>query len=103
MHQDIVAIREAMLAEVEASHRSGRAGLTELSRAKIALANARLNHAEVQGRRDEVRRELQTILSVHQDTLDALTLRRDGGRVTEHDLNEAQVAVLAAKIRLAQA
>jgi len=98
--QGIVTLRQAMLEEIAQSHRSGRAGLTELSQAKIKLAEARLHLAEAQEKRDEVQRELRTILAVHQDTLNTLKHRRVRGRVSQHELHEARIAVLEAEIRL---
>jgi outer membrane protein TolC len=100
VYQEIIAIRQAMLEDIEQSHRSGRANVTELSQAKIDLAEARLHLAEAQEKCDEAARELRTILLVRQETLDTLKHRQDSGRVTQHELYEAHIAVLEAEIRL---
>jgi hypothetical protein len=103
MCQEIIAMRQAILEDIEQSHHSGRANLAALSQAKIELAEARLQLAEVQEKRDEAREQLHTILSVRQDTYESLKRRRDSGRVTQHDLCEAHIAVLEARICLMRA
>lgn len=103
VYREIIAMRQAILEDVEQSHRSGRANLAALSQAKIELAEARLQLAEAQGTRDEAREQLHTILAVRQDTFDSLKRRRDSGRITQHELYEARIAVLEARICLMRA
>jgi len=100
-YQNIIGIRRAMLEETEQSHRSGRSDSTELSRDKIKLSEARLQFAAAQGRQNEVKTELETILSVRQEILDTLKHRLGSGHVPQHTLNEAKIAVLETEIRLA--
>jgi outer membrane protein TolC len=101
-YQDIIVIRRGMLAETEHSHRSGRSDSTKLSRDRIELSEACLQFAAAQGRQNEVRTELETILSVRQEILDTLKHRQASGHAAQYSLNEARIAVLEAKIRLAR-
>lgn len=100
VHEEIIATRQAMLEETEQSHRSGRADATDLSQARIKLAEARLHLAEAEGKPDEAVRELQAILALRQEALKTLQRRLGGGRVSQNDLHEAQIAVLETRIRL---
>jgi hypothetical protein len=99
-YQEIIEIRQAMLEETEQLLRSGRSDSTKLSRDKVNLSEARLQFAKAQGKQNEVTKELQTILSIRQETHDTLKRRQERGHVTEHSLNEARIAVLDATIRL---
>ncbi len=81
----------------------GRGGLSGYMIEKIKLSDARIELLQYQGKHDIVVKELRNIVQFYTEAREQLILEVDKGQRAPGHLNEIEVALLEAKIRLAKA
>ena len=103
MFEELIRLREAVVANMERFLEEGRLSLAEWADAKIELSEARMGLARAQDRHDLVIQELQKMVATCEEWQKLVKRRADVGRASEVDLLKTQIATLEAQIRLAMA
>ena len=103
MYQRLIKLREQDLAEQSVSLEYGRGDALGFTKAKVKLSETRIELAKFQGNQDLVIQELRNIVQYYSEAREQLKREVDKGQKPLNIFNEAEIALLEAKIRLAKA
>jgi outer membrane protein TolC len=103
MYQRLIKLREQDLAEQTRLLEYGQGEPLGFTKVKVKLSNTRIQLAKFQGKQDLVIQELRNIVRFYSEAREQLKREVDKGQRPLNIFNEAEIALLEAKIRLAKA
>ncbi len=103
LYQEIITLRQQVLADMEKSLEYGRGDVTDYMDARTKLTEARIELAQYEGRPDAVIKEFENIIQLYSEMNESLQKEIAAGQRPSRDLYEVDIAILEAKIRLAKA
>ena len=103
MQREIVSLRQQNLADQEKMSEYGRGNIADFMKARSNLSEARIKLAKFQDRRKAVISELENLIQTYSDMRESLQKEITAGQRPTGDLNDLEIAILEAKIRLAKA
>ena len=102
MYQEIIKLRQRVLDGTKLGIEVGRASLMELIDATVELSEARIQLAQFQGNHDAVVEELRNIVKCYTEMKKSFQRKVDAGERRRVDIDELEIALLEARIRLAK-
>ncbi len=103
MYQDIIKLRQKVLAENVKLSEYGRGSVVEFVDAKVKVSEARIQLARFEGQQDVVIGELRNIVKLYTEVKEALEKELKAGQRSKKNVYEIGIRLLEAKIRLARA
>lgn len=103
MYQDIIKLRQKVLAENVKLSEYGRVTAVEFVDAKVQVSKARIQLAKFEGQQNVVIVELRNIVKLYTETKEALEKEVKTGQRSNVYVDEMEIRLLEAKIRLARA
>jgi hypothetical protein len=100
---EIVKVREQLVEIVQALYASGRASAENgagVEAAQVELAEARVDLAREQGRRDGLIAALQELVTANERRLESAKRMKELARASDIGVKQAQVALLGAQVLL---
>ncbi len=102
MYQEIIKLRQRFLDSTKLFVIAGDASLEDLIDATVQTSEARIQLAQFQGRQDAVVEELRNIVKFYTEMKKSFQREVDAGMRTMMDIDELEIALLEARIRLAK-
>ena len=103
MYQDIIKLRQKVLADNVKLSEYGRGSGVEFVDAKVKVSEARIQLARLKGQQDVVIVELRNIVKLYTELKEALGNEIKAGQRSMKNVYEMEIRILEAKIRLARA
>lgn len=103
MYQDIIKLRQKVLADNVKLSEYGRGSGVEFVAAKVKVSEARIQLARLEGQQDVVIVELRNIVKLYTELKEALEKEVKIGQRSNVYVDEMEIRLLEAKIRLARA
>jgi outer membrane protein TolC len=103
MYQDLIKLRQKVLAENVKLYDYGRGNVVEFVDAKVKVSEARIQLARFEGQQDVVIGELRNIVKLYTEVKEALEKEVKTGQRPNVYVDEMEIRLLEAKIRLARA
>jgi len=103
MYQDIIKLRQKVLADTVKLSEYGRGSGVEFLDAKVKVSEARIQLARFEGQQDVVIVELRNIVKLYTELKEALGNEIKIGQRSMKNVYEMEIRILEAKIRLARA
>jgi outer membrane protein TolC len=103
MYQDLIKLRQKVLAENVKLSDYGRGNVVEFVDAKVKVSEARIQLARFEGQQDVVIGELRNIVKLYTEVKEALEKEVKTGQRPNVYVDEMEIRLLEAKIRLARA
>jgi outer membrane protein TolC len=101
MYQDLIKLRQKVLADIVKLSDYGRVTAVEFVDAKVKVSEARIQLARLEGQQDVVIVELRNIVKLYTELKEALEGEIKAGQ--RENVYEMEIRLLEAKIRLARA
>jgi len=103
MYQDIIKLRQKVLADNVKLSEYGRGSGVEFVDAKVKVSEARIQLARFEGQQDVVIVELRNIVKLYTELKEALEVEIKAGQRSNVYVDEMEIRLLEAKIRLVRA
>ena len=103
MYQDIIKLRQKVLADIVTLSEYGRGNVVEFVDAKVKVSEARIQLARFEGQQDVVIVELRNIVKLYTEVKEALETEIKAGQRSRDVVDKIEIRLLEAKIRLARA
>lgn len=103
MYQDIIKLRQKVLADIVKMFEYGQGNVVEFVDAKVKVSEARIRLARFEGRQDVVIGELRNIVKLYTELKEALEKEIRAGQRSMKNVYKIEIRLLEAKIRLARA
>jgi len=102
LHEQKINLLEKAVADLEDSAHEGRISYSSLIPVEVVLAEARIELAVMQDRRDTIAEHLRAILGLHGRALKDERIKLELGRGSPRDLLEQELAVIDTRVRILQ-